>query len=400
MNFNLFFTVRQTKVNKQGFAPLEVAITINKERTILTLPRKIEPDKWLQEQQIAIGDDELSIEFNNFINLSRLKLYECQSKLLMKNIPVNIHTIKDMFQGKIDERDTSLVKLYQKHNDEYEALYKKNGVSYAAWQKHMTTLTHLKAYLKEKYNRTDIEMVEINKSFLDGWFNYIRTTLKIGHNTSINYMKNLKKICLIAWNDGIIPNNPFANIRLSLEKVDIGYLTMNEIKKIYNKDFGNHRLNCVRDIFIFSCLTGLAYIDCNELKFDEHIVFDDNGDKWIMKKREKTNIMSSIPLLPIAEDIVTKYNNSDYHFRLPVCSNQKVNAYLKEIGNICGIKKELHFHLARHTFATVSLNNNVDLSSVQAMMGHTNSRMTQRYAKIMNSTIKENMKNLNKKIAL
>jgi len=396
MNFNLFFTVRK-RVNKQGLAPLEVAITINGERTIMSLPRKLQPDLWSQESQSAIGDDELSNEFNNFINLTRLKLYECQSKLLMKNIPVNVNTMKDMFNGKIDDRKTSLVTIYQEHNDEYEALYKRNGVSYAAWQKHMTTLTHLKGYLKSKHNRTDIEMVEINKSFIDGWFNYIRTVLKIGHNTSINYMKNLKKICLIAWNDGITQSNPFANIRLSLEKVDIGYLTMNEVKKIYNKDFGNNRLNQVKDIFIFSCFTGLAYIDCNEFRFSTHIVEDDNGDKWIMKNREKTNIMSSIPLLPIAEDIIERYSEKDY---LPTLSNQKMNSYLKEIGDICKITKPLHFHLARHTFATIALNNKVDISSVQAMMGHTNSRMTQRYAKIMNSTIKENMNHLKNKISL
>ncbi|GHV39517.1 transposase [Bacteroidia bacterium] len=326
MNFNLFFTVRK-RVNKQGVAPLEVAITINGERTIISLPRKLQPELWNQELQSAMGSDEACIEFNSFINLSRLKLYECQSKLLMKNIPVNIHTMKDMFNNKIDERKTSLVTIYQEHNDEYEALYKQKGVSYAAWQKHTTTLTHLKGYLKSKYNRTDIEMVEINKSFIDGWFNYIRTTLKIGHNTSVNYMKNLKKICLKAWNDGITQSNPFANIRLSLEKVDIGYLTMNEVKKIYNKDFGNNRLNAVRDIFIFSCFTGLAYIDCNDLRFSTHIVEDDNGDKWIMKNREKTNILSSIPLLPIAQQIIERYSEKDY---LPVLSNQKMNSYLKE----------------------------------------------------------------------
>lgn len=113
-----------------------------------------------------------------------------------------------------------------------------------------------------------------------------------------------------------------------------------------------------------------------------------------MKKREKTGIMSNIPLLPIAKEILEKHN-----YRLFVPSNQKVNAYLKEIGVLCGIKKQLHFHIARHSFATsVTLNNDIALTSVSKMMGHTNTKITQRYAKVLESTLVKDMNSIVDKI--
>lgn len=386
MNFNLYFNVRVAKMRKSGVAPLEVGLCVDRERTTITLPRQVKPELWNQKFQMVEGDTDEAKEINEFINITRTKLFECQTKLMMRNIPVTASTVKDLFTGKIRDKNTSLVTLYQEHNDEYREIMNKS-ITYAAWQKHATTLKHLKEFLKEKYNREDIQMNEINKSFIESWFNYIRTVRSIGHNTSINYMKNLKKICLRAWNDGIIDKNPFANIKLSLEKVDVDFLTMTEIKKIYNKDCHCERLNQIKDIFIFSCFTGLAYIDTKEFNAEEHIKIDDDGNEWIFKKREKTGILSTVPLLPVAKEILEKYN-----YKLPVISNTKTNAYLKEVGDICGIKKKLHFHVARHSFATsVTLNNKVALTSVSKMMGHTNTKITQRYAKVIESTLVNEM---------
>lgn len=395
MNFNVNFNVRPTKATKAGYAPLECSIIVGKERKIIVLPRKIKPELWNQSFQLVEGDDAETKEINEFINVSRTKLFECQSKLMMRNIPVTVDTVKDLFTGKIKDKNTSLVTLYEEHNEEYKEMRGKS-ITYAAWQKHSTTLKHIKSFLKEKYNREDIQLNEINKSFIESWFNYVRTTLNIGHNTAVNYMKNLKKICLRAWNDGIIDKNPFANIRLSLEKVDVDFLTMNEIKKIHNKDCHCERLNQIKDLFIFSCFTGLAYIDTAEFDVEKHIKFDDNGNEWIFKKREKTGILSTVPLLPVAKQILEKYD-----YKLPIISNAKTNAYLKEVADICGIKKSLHFHCARHSFATsVTLNNKVALTSVSKMMGHTNTKITQRYAKVIESTLVNEMNDVANMIAM
>lgn len=344
MNFNVNFMVRPAKVNKSGYSPLEVSIIIGKERSILTLPRKVKPSNWNQSFQMVDGEDAEAKEINEFINASRLKLYACQSKLMSRNIPVTIETVKDAFAGKIKDKSTSLATLYQEHNTEYEAMYKADSITYTTYQKHTTTLKHLQAYLKEKYDRADIQMSEINKTFVDGFWNYIRVNLKIQNNTSVNYMKNLRKICLRAFNDGIIERNPFSSVKLHIEPVDVDFLTMAEIKTIHNKDCHCSRLNTVKDIFVFCCFTGLAYIDVRELHAEKHLITDDNGNLWIMKKREKTGIMSNIPLLPIAKEILEKHN-----YRLFVPSNQKVNAYLKEIGVLCGIKKQLHFLRRRYS---------------------------------------------------
>ncbi|MFR1814285.1 site-specific integrase [Dysgonomonas capnocytophagoides] len=394
MNFNVNFIVRPAKMNKAGYSPLEVSIIIGKERSILTLPRRIKPSNWNQSFQMVDGEDDEAKEVNEFINASRLKLYACQSKLMSQNIPVTIETVKDAFTDKIKDKNTSLVTLYQEHNTEYEAMYKADSITYATYQKHTTTLKHLRAYLKEKYDRVDIQMSEINKTFVDGFWNYIRVNRKIQNNTSVNYMKNFRKICLRAFNDGIIERNPFSSVKLHIEPVDVDFLTMAEIKAIHNKDCHCSRLNTVKDIFVFCCFTGLAYIDVRELNVEKHLITDDKGNLWIMKKREKTGIMSNIPLLPIAKEILEKHN-----YRLFVPSNQKVNAYLKEIGVLCGIKKQLHFHVARHSFATsVTLNNDIALTSVSKMMGHTNTKITQRYAKVLESTLVKDMNSIVDKI--
>jgi len=318
MNFSVYFICRASKVcRRTGLSPIEVIINVDNNRTMMTLARKINPEKWNKQSESVIGKTKEVKEINDYLNITKIKIYEAQAKLMAKNLPLTPQSVKDMFTGKMKDQHQSLVPLYQEHNDEYKAMIGKS-ITYASYQKHMTTLKHIKSFLKQKYNRDDIQLAEINKSFIDSFFNYIRITLNIQNNTAVNYMKNLKKICLIAWNDGIIDRNPFANVKLHLEKIEVEYLTVKEIKSIYKKDFKNKRLNQVKDMYVFASMTGLAYIDIREFDSKEHLHQDSDGNFWIMKKREKTNIMSSIPLLPIALEILYKYD-----FKLPVLSNQK-----------------------------------------------------------------------------
>lgn len=393
MNFSVYFICRASKVcRRTGLSPIEVIINVDNNRTMMTLARKINSEQWNKQSESVIGKTKEVKEINDYLNITKIKIYEAQAKLMAKNLPLTPQSVKDMFTGKMKDQHQSLVPLYQEHNDEYKAMIGKS-ITYASYQKHMTTLKHIKSFLKQKYNRDDIQLAEINKSFIDSFFNYIRITLNIQNNTAVNYMKNLKKICLIAWNDGIIDRNPFTNVKLHLEKVEVEYLTVKEIKSIYKKDFKNKRLNHVKDIYIFASMTGLAYIDIKEFDVKEHLHQDNDGNFWIMKKRQKTNIMSSIPLLPIPLEILDRYN-----FKLPVLSNQKTNSYLKEIADLCRINKKLHFHQGRHNFAMLTLNNGIPLTSVSKMLGHTNTKITQRYAKVMQSTLLKDMNSLKEKI--
>lgn len=211
-------------------------------------------------------------------------------------------------------------------------------------------------------------------------------------------MQFFKRIILIARNNGILVGAPFANYKIRLEKVDRGYLTEDEIKIILKKKMVSERLEQVRDVFIFSCFSGLAYVDVANLK-EDNIRKSFDGNLWIITKRQKTNTDVNVPLLDIPKMILEKYKGKLPNGKvLPIISNQKLNAYLKEIADVCGIKKNLTFHLARHTFATTTtLAKGVPIETVSKMLGHTNIETTQIYARITNNKISNDMQGLDKK---
>ena len=211
-------------------------------------------------------------------------------------------------------------------------------------------------------------------------------------------MQFFKRIILIARNNGILIGDPFANYKIRLEKVDRGYLSEDEIKIILKKKMVSERLEQVRDVFIFSCFSGLAYIDVANLK-EDNIRKSFDGNLWIITKRQKTNTDVNVPLLDIPKMILEKYKGKLPNGKvLPIISNQKLNAYLKEIADVCGIKKNLTFHLARHTFATTTtLAKGVPIETVSKMLGHTNIETTQIYARITNNKISNDMQGLDKK---
>ena len=227
---------------------------------------------------------------------------------------------------------------------------------------------------------------------------YLLTKENLSHNTMAKFMQFFKRIIILARNNGVIVHDPFANYKIQLKKVDRGYLTEKELNMIIQKTFPIKRLEQVRDIFIFSCFTGLAYIDVKELK-REDIRSSFDGNKWIMTKRKKTNIDVNVPLMDIPKIILDKYKGQLPDGKvLPVLSNQKMNAYLKEIADLCGIKKNLSYHLARHTFATtVTLSKGIPIETVSKMLGHTNIETTQIYARITNEKISKDMEGLSAK---
>ena len=200
-----------------------------------------------------------------------------------------------------------------------------------------------------------------------------------------------------------LDKNPFVNYKAKVKEVERAYLVQEEIQAIVDKEFATERLNQVKDIFLYSCFTGLAYIDVKQLT-RSNIGLGIDGGKWIFTNRQKTDTRSNISLLPIAEEILDKYKQHPQCLNegklLPVLSNQKMNSYLKEIADLCEINKELTFHIARHTFATtVTLTNGVPIESVSKMLGHKNLRTTQHYAKILDRKVSDDMKMLRSKLS-
>lgn len=252
-------------------------------------------------------------------------------------------------------------------------------------------------------NCADIPLKSINYEFITKFEHFIKTQKGCAQNATVKYLKNLKKITKTAILKKWISEDPFADIHFKQTKTNRDFLNESELRRIIAKDIDIERLQTVRDIFIFCSFTGLAFTDVKHLKA-EHIVQADDGRWWIRKAREKTDNMCDIPLLDIPRLILEKYKSrpdySERGFLLPVPSNQRMNGYLKEIADICHIKKKLSTHLARHTFASLAIANKVSLESIAKMLGHTDIRTTRIYAKIMNSTIAFEMQTLQDKFAL
>ena len=243
----------------------------------------------------------------------------------------------------------------------------------------------------------DIPLKEINHEFITKFEHYVKTEKSCAQNAAVKYLKNLKKIIKTALVNKWITDDPFLEIHFKQTRTNRAFLTEEELGILLKKEFTIPRLQTVRDIFVFCALTGLAFTDVQHLKHD-HIIKDGNGEYWIRKAREKTDNMCDIPLLDIPRMILEKYKGHPECMKkgvlLPVPSNQRMNSYLKEIADTCGITKPLSTHVARHTFATVALANRVSMESVAKMLGHTDIRTTRIYARILDKTVSEEMKGM------
>jgi site-specific recombinase XerD len=295
-----------------------------------------------------------------------------------------------------------LLQIFQEHNDKVNNLIGKDFASGTA-ERYRTAKMHVENYIKKEFNTSDLPVKEVNHKFISGLEYYLKTERKCGHNSAIKYITNFKKIIRIAFANEWIKKDPFLIWKGTLKIVDREFLSKEEIQLMIEKDLDNVRLDLVKDIFIFCCYTGLAYADVKKLS-ENDVVIGIDGNRWIKTNRTKTKVRSSIPILPTAEAILEKYvEHPDVNKQrlLPVLSNQKMNAYLKEIADVCGIHKNLTFHLARHTFATtVTLSNGVPIESVSKMLGHKNLHTTQHYAKILDRKVSEDMAVLREKMEM
>lgn len=370
--------VASSKIGKDGKASLLLSIIVNKKRVSIQLQKKLKPNEFNHKTQISSIKD-----VNDYISIVKSRIMGIQTNLFAQSIPLTAQKIKDVYNGVQLEKSWGLIELYTKHNSD---LKKMIGVTIGknTHDKHEFLLNYLKTYMKN----IDRTIEDLNTSFINGFYAYLRHDIKQQHNTAIGYMKKLRMIFNIALNDNLIVKSPFAGIKYSLEPVTPTFLTEEEITKIWKKKIDIKRLDQVRDIFIFCCLTGLAYIDCFNLS-SEQIFKDDQDNYYIKRKRQKTKVMATIPLNHIALSILEKYNQ-----KLPVLTNQKMNSYLKEIQDICNIKKNLTCHVSRHSAAVLLLNHGVNLNTVSKVLGHSNVTMTQHYAKLLDKTIINEIKGI------
>jgi site-specific recombinase XerD len=397
--FHHIFYQKKPKTYKTGPIPIYLRITVDGKRAEISINREVDPDQWLSKAGRQKGKSDAARQFNSHLDALQSKLYEAHQALIRENKPITAETLKNRFTG-AGEKLRTIIPIFQKHNDEMEALI---PLEYAAGtlERFRITLSHLKSFLQWKFNVTDIELRQINHEFVADFDFYIRSVRKCANNTAVKYSKYFQKIIRICMANGWLEKDPFINFKVKLKVVDRAFLSEEELAAIQYKEFESVRLSQVRDIFIFSCFTGLAYADVLKLT-PGHVSTGIDGEKWLFVNRTKTDTPSRVPLLPVPLEIIEKYSSdpvcNNKNKLLPVSSNQKMNAYLKEIATVCNIPKDLTFHIARHTFATtVTLNNNVPIESVSKMLGHKTIKTTQHYAKLLDKKVSSDMHALRNK---
>lgn len=398
---SILFYVKSSKATKNGLLPIYQRITINGTRIELSTSKFVEKSKWNTAAGKIKGNSEEARLINSYLDILNAKAYETEKWMVNNNQEINAQTFKNKFLG-VEERQRKLVVIFEDHNKRMKELVGKE-FSINTYKKYETALSHTKEFLKYQYNLNDISIKQVDIAFINDFDFYLRNTKSCNNNSTIKYIRNFGKIIKQCYVNGWIEKDPFLNYKGKVKEIERNYLSEDEIESLLNKEFKIKRLELVRDMFLFSCFTGLAYIDVYNLT-KSNIIIGIDGEKWISTHRQKTESASKIPILPVTQMIIDKYenhpqcNNDDR--LLPILSNQKMNAYLKEIADICEIDKELTFHIARHTFATtVTLTNGVPIESVSKMLGHKNLRTTQHYAKVLDKKVSEDMKILKEKLS-
>ena len=368
-------------------------ITVDFQPTELSTGCSCLPKDWdIKTERVKENDAEHK-KINEQLGLLESKIKDTYRYLreMEPDVSVNSVELRDRLKGKVSKGKT-LLEVFREHNDKVKALVGREFAS-GTLERYETCLKHTADFINLKYKCRDLPVSRVNHIFISEYDFYLRTVRNCNNNTTVKYIKNFKKIILICLASGYITSNPFLSYKSKLKPVNRTALTNEELDTLTSKNFKIDRLNLVRDIFVFCCYTGLAYVDVKGLK-RSNIVTGIDGEPWIQSFRQKTGTPVNVPILDYALKLIGKYED---HPRcessvFPVLSNQKMNAYLKEIADLCEITKELTFHIARHTFATtITLSNNVPIDTVSKMLGHTSIRTTQLYAKTMEKKISGDM---------
>ena len=388
--FRILFYVRKNQVNKEGKASIMIRLTINGNTSQFSSKLEVEPELWDVKGQKMSGSSLKARQFNSLLDDVRTSLKNHFHDIETHEAYVTAEKVRNAFLG-MTIRQQTLLGTFRKHNEDVQKLV---GISksVATYAKYDRCMRRLEEFMQAKYRIKDIALKEISHVFITDFETYLRTESGCNENTTAKFMQTFRMIIIMAKNNGWIFADPFINYKIRLKRVDRGYLTEPEITKILKKQFTCKRLEQVCDVFIFACFTGLAYIDVRNLT-KENIQTSFDGKLWIMTARQKTDTAVTVPLLKVPQAILKKYEGTQPDGRLlPVLSNQKLNSYLKEIGDLCGITKNITFHVARHTFATtMTLAKGVPIETVSKMLGHTNIITTQIYARITNDKIGRDM---------
>ncbi|GHE29135.1 site-specific integrase [Sphingobacterium griseoflavum] len=399
-NYSLSFLLKKPKNDKGQPRPVYMRITVDKEQKEISVGRDCEPSRWNSAANRAKGTREEARTLNAYLETLIQKVSEIHHTMVRNRTKVTAKAIKLKFLGR-DIPQKMLLKVFAEHNAQMKSLLG-NGFKPNTLKGYTTSISHMTAYLKQELSMGDIEVRDIDHAFVTGYEFFLRSSLGCSEISAAKYIKHFRKITKICIVHRWVEDDPFAFYKNKAKARPKEFLTKAELERIETKEFGIERLSQVRDIFVFCCYTGLSYADVSKLNHSD-VARGVDGKLWILTTREKTETSSNIPLLAAPLRIIDRYR--DYppsaakNLLLPVLSNQKMNSYLKEIADLCAVDKEITFHMSRHTFATtVTLANNVPIETVSKMLGHTDIKTTQHYAKLLDTRVAHDMSQLEIKL--
>jgi len=395
MRVTILFLLKTSKERQNGNCPIYVRVTHKKRRIELSTGLFARKDLWDATNQKVNGKSIDIKSTNNRLRKIYGNILDSYYKLEASNENFEINHLKSELTG-ISNTHT-LFEIFDYYIDTISAQLG-NGFSTGTLKHYKTSKNRLQEFVKKRYRKLDLDILDIDYAFIADFDKYLKVHYKNNLNTVWGYHKHLKKILNIAVSFDYIVKNPYIKFKVKRQEAKREYLTLKELKIIKAKDIEIKRLSIVRDIFLFACYTGLSYVDIAKLNAS-HIQKGIDGDDWIIIDRTKTSTRCRIPLLDVPRKIIEQYKNypvcENKGLILPVLTNQRMNSYLKELADICHIKKNLTMHVARHSFATsVTLNNGIPIETVSKMLGHTSIKTTQIYAKIVDEKISTDMKKL------
>lgn len=351
-NFRVSFFLKKAKLLKNGEASVAMRITVDGQRVENNIRKSILPNLWNQSKERAKGTSTAAVDLNRFIEDARIRIHQIVTELQQTGAEINPLIVQQRFYGvgQVRKQERTILQVIQEHNDEAKQLIGKDFVE-ITWRRYETMKRYLGELIKHKYGVDDLPLSDFTGEVIRAYEVYLKTEKDLCQNTLIRYMKALKKITNRCLANDWIQKDPFAGIKFREEPTEPEFLTLEEVDRIYNCNPGSKRLEVIRDMFLMSAFTGLAFTDVSQLT-EDHIVTDNDGNKWIRKPRQKTKQMSNIPLLDVPLAIIEKYQGDKKATKkgvlLPIPCNQVMNRYLKEIATICKINKHLTMHTIRH----------------------------------------------------
>lgn len=393
-NLSILFWLYKSRKNKSDESPIYLRITFDGNRKNISTGFNISNERWDNKKGLVRGNKTDAIQINAYISQTKTKLMELFNQLL-KEGDINLDVLIDRFFGR-DINTVTLLELVSFHNKDFEA---RIGTDYtfSTFEKYDILRRKLEVFIPYQYKKKDVRLKDLGHKFMADFDFYLKNHDKNEHNTTTKYLKNLKKILNVGVVNGWIDKNPFENFVATYKDVDRIYLTQKELTLIEEKQFKLERLRIVKDLFLFQCYTGLAYSDMAKLTAG-HISPGIDGNKWIITRRQKTDVRAAIPLLPKAEELIGKYDdgsNDSSRPLMPFYAIQKFNSYLHEVADICGINKNLTSHVGRRTFATtIALANGISLETISKILGHTSTKITSQYAVVTDHKVSEEMAQL------